>query len=86
MNTNTKILFFYAYWDNNAELYDEIFALCKKNGIFFDGIDCEEKAGVMASTKYGVKLCPYIIAIMDGKEVWRGIANDFHKEIIDLMK
>lgn len=83
---NTKILFFHAEWDGNSELYDEIFSLCRKKGVYFDGVDCDNEKGVLASIKYGVKLCPYIIALLDGKEVWRGIANDFPLHILDCLR
>lgn len=82
MKKSVKMVYFFADWDNNYQLKNDMYNECKKNGIFFDDIDCDTEKGVQVSIKYGVKLCPYIILQRDGDELWRGIANDFDASIL----
>ena len=82
MKKSVKMVYFFADWDNNYQLKNDMYNECKKNGIFFDDIDCDTDKGVQVSIKYGVKLCPYIILQKDGDELWRGIANDFDASIL----
>lgn len=78
MKKKFKVMYFYAEWDNNFTFKGELFELCRERNIYFDAIDCETPEGIALSTKYNVKLCPYIIMMHNGKEVWRGVANEIN--------
>lgn len=78
MKRKFKMMYFFADWDNNFSFKSEMFEECKARNIYFDCIDCETPEGVALSIKYKVKLCPYIILMKNGKEVWRGVANEIN--------
>lgn len=66
-----KILYFYAEWDGRYEEPSAIWSLCKKHNIRCKFIDCETDSGVRKSIKFGVRMCPTVIVVIDGKEVER---------------
>lgn len=78
----TKVLYFYAMWDNNAfeklnKFYDEV----KRLKVPYIAIDVETDEGVGKSIKYGVRNVPTIIYIQGKREVDRDNGNTAYERI-----
>ena len=78
----TKVLYFYAPWDNNAyEKVREFKEEMKNLRVPYEIIDVETPEGVNASIKYTVRNVPTIIYTRSGKVVARDKGNDAYKRI-----
>ena len=78
----TKVLYFYAMWDNNAfeklnKFYDEV----KRLKVPFEVVDVETEEGVQKSIRYGVRNVPTILYTQKGKEIDRDKGNTAYERI-----
>ena len=80
----TKVLYFYAMWDNNAtEKLNNFYKAGKALKVPFDVIDVETPEGVKASIKYEVRNVPTILYVNlhNGKEIDRDKGNEAYTRI-----
>lgn len=82
MKAKTKILYFYAPWDNNA--YDKLKDFkeeVKRFHVAYDIIDVESESGVQMSIQHSVRNVPTIVYTRKGKEVARDKGNEAYLRI-----
>lgn len=78
----TKVLYFYAMWDNHAmSKLDNFCEEVKRLKAPFRVIDVETPDGVALSIKHGVRSVPVAVYINNKKEVSRDKGNDLHTRI-----
>lgn len=78
----TKVLYFYAPWDNNAyEKVREFKEEVKNLRVSYEIIDVETPDGVDRSIKYGVRNVPTIIYKQNRRVVARDNGNEAHKRV-----
>lgn len=80
----TKVLYFYAMWDNHAtEKLNNFYKAVKALKVPFDVIDVETPEGVKASIKYEVRNVPTILYVnpKNGKEIDRDKGNTAYERI-----
>lgn len=78
----TKVLYFYAMWDNHAtEKLNNFYKTIKALRVSFDVIDVETPDGVNASIKYGVRNVPTILYVQGNREIDRDKGNEAYTRI-----
>ena len=78
----TKVLYFYAMWDNHAtEKLNNFYKEVKALRVPFDVIDVETPEGVKASIKYGVRNVPTILYVQGNREIGRDKGNEAYTRI-----
>ena len=78
----TKVLYFYAMWDNPAtEKLNNFYKTVKALRVTFDVIDVETPDGVNASIKYGVRNVPTILYVQGNREIDRDKGNEAYTRI-----
>ena len=71
---------FFAYWDDCEQFKIRFAKICRFHNIRYHFVDCETPSGVAESIRRGVKLCPAVIVLDNGAEVYRCKGNNaFHE-------
>ena len=74
-------LYFFAYWDDCEQFKIRFAKICRFHNVKYRFVDCETPSGVAESIRRGVKLCPTVIVLENGAEVYRCKGNNAFNEL-----
>ena len=73
---NIVCLYFFAYWDNCEEYKIRFAKICRFHKVRYSFVDCETPRGVAESIYKHVRMCPTVLVMEDGKEIYRCKGNN----------
>ena len=74
-------LYFFAYWDGCEEYKIRFAKICRFHNVKYHFVDCETPKGVKESIYKKVRMCPTVLVMENGEEIYRCKGNNAFNEL-----
>lgn len=81
LNKDIICLYFYAWWDGCDKYKNKFIKVCRAHMLRHQFVDCETPQGVRESIRRQVRMCPTVIVLERGQEIYRCKGNNVFSEL-----